>query len=199
MKKTLIIAAALITSISAVKAQLITGSLGVEDFGTGAGYTSSSLTLGNLNIVNSSEQGTFAALVPKLSDVTVDTTTLSGLSTSAKAEDITDFFVFSSPDFLTASGTSPENRFDFTLTSITEVSHSSLSATFTGTGTLIDTDGVYSDTASTFTLTFAGASEYSFTLAGAPVPEPTTWAAGALMLLPMSVGALRALRKKQTA
>jgi hypothetical protein len=32
----------------------------------------------------------------------------------------------------------------------------------------------------------------------APIPEPTTIAAGALMLLPLGIGAMRSLRKDRT-
>jgi hypothetical protein len=45
--------------------------------------------------------------------------------------------------------------------------------------------------------TAAGTTTYDFE--PAPVPEPTTMVAGALLLLPFGASTLRMLRKKQTA
>lgn len=203
MKKTIVLIGALIATISAAKAQLITGSMGVgiDPFVVPtANYTSTSLKLTADNLVTTAEQGDLASLVPAHSDLTAYTGTITGLSTTAKTVNIADFFVFSYPDgTLGTSGTSPDGRFEFNLTTLAETG----AGIFQGTGTLVDTQGVYADTAATFTIGFSGSDSYSFTIAGAPltapVPEPTTIAAGALMLLPMGMSALRALRKEQKA
>jgi hypothetical protein len=44
-----------------------------------------------------------------------------------------------------------------------------------------------------------GQDSYSFTLAAAPVPEPTTLISGAMLLMPFGASALRIMRKRSTA
>jgi hypothetical protein len=130
------------------------------------------------NLITTAESGDFAAQVPSLSDLTAYSTTVTGLSTSPLADSIPNFFVFSQPDAIFgSSGTTPNNRFDFNLATITETSFTSTSvASFTGTGTLVDTapSGAFDNTPAQFTLSFSGPSNYSFTFAATSVPEPTT-------------------------
>ncbi len=132
-------------------------------------YTATSLTLNDVNIVTAGATGTFLTEVPFHSDLTANTTTITGLSASPLSVNIPDYFVFSSPDGLFGTqGTTPVNRFAFNLLTVT----GGAGYYFTGTGTFVDKSGVYADTPGNFTLTFSGANAYSFTMAA--VPEPTT-------------------------
>jgi hypothetical protein len=157
----------------AANAQIFTGSMGVvaNPFGTlTSSWTASTLTLNAINLITPSETGTFLAQVPSHSDLTAYATTITGLSTSPTADSIPDFFVFSTPDaFFATSGTTPNNRFDFNLATITDVG----GGVFRGTGTLVDTQGAYANTPAQFTLSFSGAQNYSFTMAA--VPEPSSF------------------------
>jgi len=194
-KLQLLAALASLAFVTAANAQIFTGSMGVvvDPFVTPtSAYTASSLTLNGLNLITTSETGTFAALVPAHSDLTAYTTTITGLSASPLADSIPNFFVFSTPDaFFATSGTTPNNRFGFNLVTIAETS----AGVFSGTGTLVDTTAAYANTPATFTLSFSGAQNYSFTLAA--VPEPTTtMIVGACLLLPFT---LRLLRKNPRA
>lgn len=162
----------------AANAQIFTGSMGVvaNPFGTlTSSWTASTLTLNAINLITASEQGTFLALVPSHSDLTAYATTITGLSTSPTADSIPDFFVFSTPDAIFAtSGTTPNNRFHFNLATITDVNPGSGVGVFTGTGTLVDTQGAYANTPAIFTLSFPdGGGTYSFTIAA--VPEPSSF------------------------
>ncbi len=153
-------------------------------------FTPSSVTLDGTNLILSTTQD-FTSLVPAFGNLTGYNITITGLSSSPTSESISDFFVFSTadPDF-DASGTTPPNRFEFNLTSITEDYISSSDANFSGTGTLIDITSTYADTPATFSISFSGADDYSFTVEA--VPEPTTislFAAGIL-------GALALRRRK---
>jgi hypothetical protein len=182
----------------AANAALITGSMAVADSVTAAGgsYTSSSLTMNAQNLITGTPS---IPGVSTLSDLTAYSTTITGLSTTAETFDIANFLVFSTTDgTFGGSGTTPGDRYTFTLTGLTETTYSgALGADFYGTGTLIDTTGALQDTAASFTLGFSGEGNYSFSFAttAAPVPEPTTIAAGALMLLPFGIGAIRSIRK----
>jgi hypothetical protein len=182
--------------VGTVNAQSFTGSMGVNDWSGGTSYyNNSTLALSATNLITYSETGDFASVVPPLSDLIANTTILTGLSTSATAENISDYFVFSAPDAgFGSSGTTPVDRFNVTLTSITDLG----SGTFTGTGTLYDTAvGGYDPTPVIFTIGFSGSpntldANYSFTMAA--VPEPTTMTiliAGAALLLPFGVNRLR--------
>jgi PEP-CTERM motif len=157
----------------------MTGSMGVVVYPIGtpsSSFTASSLTLNAQNLITTAESGDFAAQVPSLSDLTAYSTTITGLSTTPLADSISDFFVFSTPDAIFgSSGTTPNNRFDFNLATITETSFTSTSvASFSGTGTLVDTLGTFDNTPAQFNLNFSGPSNYSFTFAATAVPEPTT-------------------------
>ena len=183
-KLQLLVAAISLACTSAANAQLFSGSIAVGTGLTGpftATYSSSSFTLNANNVVTGSPQGTFA-LIPSLSNMTADSTIVSGLSSAPLADSIPDFFVFSSTGPFGASGTTPNNRFDFNLTTITDLG----GGAFSGTGTLTDTQGTYTPTLADFTLNFSSSinsspGSYSFTLASesesaVSTPEPTTWA-----------------------
>ena len=172
------------------KAALMNGSFGVvvSPFAAStASFTATSFNLSAANLITSAEAGTFVSDVPALSDLTASTANITGLSASPTADPIASFFVFSSPDatFVT-SGTTPVNRFDFNLATVTSVTSNS----FAGTGTLVDAlGGVYDPTPAEFTLSFSGPSNYSFTVA--TVPEPTT-----ISLVAISLGALGLRRRR---
>jgi hypothetical protein len=136
-------------------------------------FTASSLTLNAQNLITTGSTGDFAAQVPSLSDLTANTTTIAGLSASPLADSIANYFVFATPDAIFGgAGTTPNNRFDFNLATITEPSL----GVFSGTGTIVDTatSGAFDNTPAEFTLSFSSASNYSFTIAAVSVPEPTT-------------------------
>jgi hypothetical protein len=180
-------------------ASMLTGTMAVADYPLAAGgsFTSSSLTLNALNLITGSPT---LPGVPALSDLTAYSTAITGLSSTATTLNISDFFVFSTPDgTFGGSGTTPNGRYDFNLSTLAETAFLSSPniATFYGTGTLVDTTGAFADTAADFTLSFSGQGSYSFTLAAeaSPVPEPTTVLAGALLLLPLGIGAVRSMRK----
>ena len=170
---------------------------GLAAGGTGS-FTSSSLTLNATQLVGSAD-GDFSPEVASTSGLTANATTIAGLSSTALAVNIADYFSFSSD--LIASGTTPSDRFEFNLTSITETFFGGGIADFSGTGTIVDTTGAFANTAATFTLGFSGSAGESFSMStvAAPVPEPATIVAGASMLLPFGIGALRILRKSRKA
>jgi hypothetical protein len=178
----LVLAGFVVAFAGAANAQMMTGSMGVaaDPFVTFTGsWTASSLTMSAINLITTSEQGTFLALVPSHSDLTAYTTTITGLSTSPTAENIPDFFVFSTPDVTFAtSGTTPNNRFEFNLATITDVG----GGVFTGTGTLVDTTAAYANTPGIFTLSFPD-DVYSFTIAAVPEPSSLCLLIGGLGLL----------------
>jgi hypothetical protein len=203
MKKIQIVAIlASLAAVGSAHAQLELNA-GLAVGGSGS-YTSSSLSLNALQLVESAN-GDFSPAVQSGSGLTADTINLTGLSTTAKTENIADFLEFSSN--LINPGTSPTDEFSFTLTSITEVSFTTAYggfAEFTGTGYFVDSTGTYADTDATFTLgttgEAGGAESDNFSMSTvAPVPEPTTFIAGAAMLLPFGVGAFRSLRKDRKA
>jgi len=168
----------------------VNGDLSVSPYGGGSS-TSSSLTLYGQNIIFVAT-GDFGTLGAADSDLTASTVTVSGLSTTPTAEAIPDYFVFASPDaFFGGSGTTPSNRFDFELTSLTETSfNGALGASYSGAGIVTDTASVYDPTPATFTIGFSSPSNYSFTF-GTVAPEPTS-----LGLAAISLGALTTRRRR---
>jgi hypothetical protein len=157
-------------------------------------YTDSSLALGAVDLIQGQGTGSFAA-VPDGGLLTANTTAITGLSGSPLAVSISDFFVFSSA--FIGSGTTPANRFDFNLATLSEAP----GGVFSGTGTVVDTTGDFANTPATFTLSFGGSASESFSLTAEPsaVPEPSTIISGAAMLLPFGAGAVRKLRNSQKA
>ena len=161
--------------ISTANAQpYFTGSMATAQWSAGGSYTSTSLTLAPTMLITSLQSGDYASYIPADSDLTESTATISGIGTSPTAENITDYFVFSTPDSIfSSSGTTPNDEFNFTLSSIEYLGGSS--DAFSGTGTLFDSTSTFSPTPADFTLSFSGPSSYSFTFASAaPVPEPAT-------------------------
>jgi hypothetical protein len=172
----------------------VNGALGVSPIGGGSA-TSSSLTLQG-SILITQATGDFLTLGAMDSGLTASTATVSGLSTSPTAESIPDYFVFASPSIFPppfdGPGTTPSNRFDFELTSLTETGFNAASgvSSFSGAGTITDSAAVYDPTPASFTIGFSSPSNYSFTF-NTVVPEPTT-----LGLAAISLGALMMRRRR---
>lgn len=169
----------------AARGAMVNGGLSVSPEGGSATVTSSSLALPATNIIFTATND-FLTLGASLSDLTASTATVSGLSNSPTAESIPDYFVFASPDsFFGGTGTTPSNRFDFELTSLTETAYNPTFgvASFSGAGTVTDTANVYDPTPATFTIGFSSLSpsNYSFTF-NTVVPEPTTIGLAAISL-----------------
>jgi hypothetical protein len=175
MKKQLLAVAALVALVGIGHAQQINGGIAVG--GSGA-FTSGSLTLNSIGLVESSTGDLSSADTE--SGATLSTAVLSGLSSSPTTESINDFFQFSSPLIPPSTGTTPANRFDFDLTSITETNPTT--GIFTGSGTLVDTTGALQNATATFTLSFAGSTAMSFSLDTVQAaPEPSSWALAAIL------------------
>ena len=163
------------------KAQFFTGTMTilVNPFSVStSAFTNTSFSLNQLNLVTATETGTFASFVPALGFLTAYTGTVTGLSAIPVSTPISNFFVFSTPDVtLGASGTTPNNRFAFNLTNITETAYTVSTASFFGIGTLTDSQGSFSSTPAHFDLAYSSQGGYTIALtAGAVVPEPSTWA-----------------------
>jgi hypothetical protein len=198
MKNSLLAISVAILTIegSARAALMMNGSLADTDFPGGGSFTSSSVTLTTPTLITTSETGMFASLVPPHSDLTSYTGTLTGLSATPATEDINNFFQFSTPDStFGTSGTTPNNRFDFDLATLSETTYisSPQTATFSGIGMLIDTTGQYASSPADFTLSFSGQDSYSFTLAVVSVPEPGRYGiySGVVACLAILFGLLR--------
>ncbi|HEX3625515.1 MAG TPA: PEP-CTERM sorting domain-containing protein [Verrucomicrobiae bacterium] len=178
-----------IAFVGAANAQYLTGtvtgeSLPLDPYGEA---TASSMGLFPTNIAQSAT-GSFAGVVQNNSIVSVTYPDSSfgpgiqGLSTTPTTVSINNYMFFSQQDTFGgygASGTTPRNRFEFNLETLTENSYDSITgaALFTGTGTLIDITGAFQDTPADLTVTFSGGSNnpysaYTFSLEA--VPEPGT-------------------------
>jgi hypothetical protein len=173
---------------------MMSGSLDVADYPVGGSFTSSSLTLTTPSLITS-ETGIFSSLVPNLSDLISDTGTLTGLSDTPTTENINNFLVFSTPSSLEGQGTTPNNRFEFDLSTLSEIAYTGNpeTAAFYGTGTLVDTSGIYASSPADFTVSFSGEGNYSMILAVTAIPEPARYGicAGILAFLPVLFGLLR--------
>jgi hypothetical protein len=157
---------------SARAALSMSGSLGVAEFSYGGSFTSSSLVL-NPSTMIIFETGTFSSLVPNFSELTSYTGTLTGLSSAPTPENIDDFFVFSAPNSLVgASGTTPNNRFEFDLDTLSEAYYNGQFADYVGVGTLVDSLGTYAGSPTQFDLSFSAEGNYSFVLSTVAIPEP---------------------------
>lgn len=177
------------------RAQYLTGTLTGFPFDAFGNATASSMTLFYTNIVQSAS-GSFAGIVPNDSEVTTYGREIDGLSTTPTTISIDNFFLFSLQDRFggyEAPGTTPLNRFEFNLVTLTEDSYNSGTgqALFTGTGTIIDTTGAYQNTPGDLTVTFTGPEAYTFSLEA--VPEPAAMSLVATGLL----GLLAMLRRRE--
>lgn len=168
-------------------AQNFTGSIGIqEDTSQTGSYTASSLTLDSANFTEpGSATGTFYDAVPNGTFVTAFASNISGLSSVAETISAANFLQIGTSGYFGSTGTTPNNRFDFDLQSLAE----SAPGDFSGTGTLVDTSGSYSDTSAEMLLSFSSANNYSFTLQ--VVPEP-----GILSLLMAGLGFVPFFRRK---
>lgn len=138
------------------------------------------------------ETGTFSSLVPTYSELTSYSGALTGLSATPTTEDIDNFFVFSSPDSLFgASGTTPNNRFEFNLGTLSEVYYNGQFANYVGTGTLVDSLGTYASSPAQFDLSFSAEGNYSFVLATVPEPNQYGIYSGIFAFLALLFGLLR--------
>jgi hypothetical protein len=165
----------------------MSGSLGVIDFPGGGSFTSSSLMLSPSTLIIA-ETGIFASLVPNFSTLTSYAGTLTGLSPDPKAENVNDFFVFSTPNSSFGSpGTTPNSRFEFNLDTLSEVQ----TADFVGTGTLVDSLGVYASSPAIFDLSFSTDCNYSFALETIPEPNQYGILGGICAFLPILFGVFR--------
>jgi len=190
-KIAIVSALAALGAVGAARGAEVNGALTDNPIGSGSA-TSSSLTLAGSSVMFVAT-GDFLTLGVENSDLTASTATVSGLSTTPAAEAIPDYFQFASAGPLGGSGTTPPNRFDFELTSLTETAYDGAPtyvSSFSGAGIITDTADVYDPTPATFTLGFSGASNYSFSF-NTVVPEPTT-----LGLAAISLGALAMRRRR---
>lgn len=175
MKTQAMMLAGIIITAGAAQAQSINGGIAVG--GTGS-YTSSSLTLNATQLVESSTGDLSTA--DSLSYATASTATVSGLSSTALTltSPIADFFEFSTAGIPGSTGTTPGDRFDFELTSLSEVTSGLTS--FYGSGILSDSTGALQSSPATFTMTFSGPNSESFSLDTVATPEPSSWVLAAI-------------------
>jgi hypothetical protein len=179
--------ASLSLAASAFAAQM-NGSIAVSDFYGGGSYGAGSYSLSATNLITGSPSGTFATAVPSLGDLTASTAPLSGIGSTPTIVSVPDYFLFSSPDAtFSSSGSTPTNRFNFTLQSVEQTTPNS----FSGAGTVYDSTGTYDPTPAIFNLSYSGPSNYSFTFAATPVPEPATFG-----LIAMGIGGLAMCRRR---
>jgi hypothetical protein len=174
-KKLIVICAVILSLTGIANAQFLSGSItaSLDQGGRGAAAIGSSLSLGPTNVIQSVTAG-FAALVPLNGVIFGNSETINGLSTTPLADSINNYLVFSSSLPFTNDGTTPVDRFDFDLQTITEDSFSAGTgaALFSGTGTIVDTTGAFQNTSGLLTVNFSAPGTY--TLALQAVPEPAT-------------------------
>jgi hypothetical protein len=167
-----------------VHAQSFTGSIGIqEDSNQTGSFTSTSLTMDSSNYTDPfSGSGSFAStIVPYGTEAFSESSPITGLSSTPLSLDINNFVVIGGANS-SSPGTTPVDRFDFTLLTLEEVNSSI--GQFIGTGRLTDTGGIYSATPAELYLNFSSTSSpynYSFTLQA--VPEPATLSLVAVGLL----------------
>jgi hypothetical protein len=185
-----VISGVFFAAVAVASAQSFTGSVGVQEDSSQTGaYTSSSLLIDNLNFTQpGSASGTFLSAVPMGTEVFGTNMVVSGLSTSPETVNINNFVVIGGAGHFGSTGTTPNDRFQFELQTLTE--NDSSIGYFTGTGILTDITGNYASTPATLLLSFSGNSNYSFTLQA--VPEPATLSLAAVGFL----GALVLRRRK---
>jgi hypothetical protein len=166
------ICAVTLSMTGSANAQFFSGSITVSNspIYAVAFATGSSLMLSGTNLVAKTTGG-FTGVVPLEGLFLVqfgDPAEINGLSASPLTDSINNFFVFST-GYEFGPGTTPPNRFDFDLQTITEDPDGI--GDFSGTGTLIDNGGVYGSSPAEFTVDFTSANNYILTL---DVPEPAT-------------------------
>lgn len=198
IKSFAVVSGLLIAFATMANAQSFIGSISIQEDPTQTGaYTASSLSMDISNYtVPFSGTGTFAAptsgTVPIGTEAFVKGTTITGLSANPLTLDISDFVIIGAPGPIAfgSPGTTPIDRYDFELQTLTENNPSI--GYFTGMGILTDTAGTYSPTSAELLLTFSGVHNYSFTLQ--VVPEPTTLSLAAVGFL----GALALRRRRRS-
>ena len=165
----------------------MTGSTAVSYLGTGGSDANGNLTLGTTGSDDYLHAG--SGIFTTFEYAVNYTGTISGITSTASSPTplpINDYLSF----------TEGGDTFDFTLTSIRSAASASA---FYLVGTMTDSLNDYSATPVDATVSFSSANNYSFTMALVPVPEPTTIAAGAMLLLPLGLSCLQILRKRQSA
>jgi hypothetical protein len=170
-------------SVLTAHAATLTGGIGASGSGE---FTSSSLVL-NASALTGGATGDLVSADDN-SITTLSTAAITGLSSTSLTltTPIQDYFEFSVPGLPGSTGTTPANRFDFELTSITETFSSSATGDFSGTGVLTDSTGAFDPTVATFTLAVSGGpgtvdgQSFTLTATGEAVPEPSSWALGML-------------------
>jgi hypothetical protein len=192
-KKLLFLLSAVVFAFTCtVQAQNLNGSLTATTFPGDIGFaTDSSLSMFNTNIIQTAT-GNFNGTVPISSLLTATTATIEGLSTTPLTDPINNFFVFSSSAPHGPNGTTPQNRFEFNLQTITEDSFVGGVGEFSGTGTIVDITGAFANTSADFTLDFNGPSPNSYTITLATVPEPAT-----VSLVALGLAGTVALRRRR--
>lgn len=186
-----VISGVLFAAVTVANAGSFTGSVGIQEDPSQTGsYTATSLTMDISNYTElASGSGTFSGAlhtgtVPYGTEAFAYGTTIGGLSSTPLAVNINDFVIIGAlgPSAFGSPGTTPNDRFDFTLQTLEEAN--STLGSFIGTGTLTDTAGTYSPTPAEILLNFSSTSSpynYSFTLEA--VPEPATLSLVAVGLL----------------
>lgn len=129
--------------------------------------------------------------IPLLSHVSINPSTLSLPSVWGS------FVSVSDANFLVVSdGTSPANRYDFSLLELMKTSGNGSDLEVYGQGILHDTQGIFADTPGVISIAFTqtgqtGAVNASFSVASSVVPEPGTLAAGLAALGVAILGLVR--------
>ena len=186
-KLQILAAAASLAFVGAANAQQMNGSFAVADVYGGGSAGPGTLTMFSTSLITTGISGTFAGIVPALSDLTANTATISGIGSSPTPENINDYLSFSTPDStFGGAGTSPLNRFEFNLSTLQTDGSGGGTYAFFGQGTLVDEQvGGFDPTPAEMTVSYSGPGSYSFTFAAIAVPEPTTISLFATGLLGM--------------
>ena len=154
-----------------------------DSYGWGSAAGGGTLTLFPTALITK-ETGTFLALLPAHSDLTAYSATISGIGfdfggsgpTTRKISMTICPFFHARQLRSASSGTTPNNRFEFNLATLPAIVRGATKYFLEGTGTLVDTEGVYANTPGLMTVkafpVLISRFPFSFTLAA--VPEPAT-------------------------